>query len=181
MTHNNNNITDDNRLETLFGEALGDMPTAEETTEALRQLRRNRNHINRTPRWFYYAAAALLLPVMVIAVPVLLVRIGVMSPPMQDSNQTPKEVPATHAVSPQKTDGTDTTMYFDFDNVTLADALDEIADAYGLSIAADPESIPDVRIHFRYPRNASPEEVIEALNDLQEVRLRIDGNTIAVE
>lgn len=178
MTHHNNDNTDDSRLEALFGEALGDKPTAEETAEALRQLRRNRTL--RPARWLYYAAAALLLPVMVIAVPAILTHTGILSDPAQSGTPTPREAPATHAPAPEKPDGGEATMYFDFDDVTLADALSDIAAAYGLSIDGE-ERIPDVRIHFRYPRSAPPEEVIDALNDLLEARLRIDGNMITTE
>lgn len=177
MTTHNHTPEDDPRLEALFGEALGDEPTAEETAEALRRFRRDRERSDR--RWLYYAAAILFLPVMVIAVPVLISYTGIFSP---HEPQSPAATEQPAAPARPQTDDTEGTagMRFDYDNVPFDRALEDIATFYGLAIEPSDSPVPTVPIHFSYPRAASPDEIIDALNDLGIARLKVEGNSIHI-
>lgn len=55
---------------------------------------------------------------------------------------------------------------FYFDNTTLLQVLQQIGTWYNISIICHAPKLLDKRIHFRYPRNVPPEELLTALNDL---------------
>lgn len=55
---------------------------------------------------------------------------------------------------------------FYFDNTTLLQVLQQIGTWYNISIICHSAKLLDKRIHFRYPRNVPPEELLTALNDL---------------
>lgn len=70
---------------------------------------------------------------------------------------------------------------FDYDNMSLGEVMKHIGTWYNVSITAQSESFLERRIHFRFPRTASLNEVITALNDLGVARITFHHQTLLVE
>lgn len=70
---------------------------------------------------------------------------------------------------------------FDYDNIPLGEVLKHIGTWYNVSITAQSESFLERRIHFRFPRTASLNEVVTALNDLGVARITFQHQTLQVE
>lgn len=70
---------------------------------------------------------------------------------------------------------------FDYDNIPLGEVLKHIGTWYNVSITAQSESFLERRIHFRFPRTASLNEVVTALNDLGVARITFYHQTLQVE
>lgn len=70
---------------------------------------------------------------------------------------------------------------FDYDNIPLGEVLKHIGTWYNVSITAQSESFLERRIHFRFPRTASLNEVVTALNDLGVARITFHHQTLQVE
>lgn len=70
---------------------------------------------------------------------------------------------------------------FDYDNIPLGEVLKHIGTWYNVSITAQSESFLKRRIHFRFPRTASLNEVVTALNDLGVARITFHHQTLQVE
>lgn len=70
---------------------------------------------------------------------------------------------------------------FDYDNMPLGEVMKHIGTWYNVSITAQSESFLERRIHFRFPRTASLNEVVTALNDLGVARITFNHQTLQVE
>ena len=70
---------------------------------------------------------------------------------------------------------------FDYDNMPLGEVMKHIGTWYNVSITAQSESFLERRIHFRFPRTASLNEVVTALNDLGVARITFQHQTLQVE
>lgn len=70
---------------------------------------------------------------------------------------------------------------FDYDNMPLGEVMKHIGTWYNVSITAQSESFLERRIHFRFPRTASLNEVVTALNDLGVARITFHHQTLQVE
>lgn len=70
---------------------------------------------------------------------------------------------------------------FDYDNMPLGEVMKHIGMWYNVSITAQSESFLERRIHFRFPRTASLNEVVTALNDLGVARITFNHQTLQVE
>lgn len=70
---------------------------------------------------------------------------------------------------------------FDYDNMPLGEVMKHIGTWYNVSITAQSESFLERRIHFRFPRTASLNEVVTALNDLGVARITFYHQTLQVE
>lgn len=70
---------------------------------------------------------------------------------------------------------------FDYDNMPLGEVMKHIGTWYNVSITAQSESFLERRIHFRFPRTASLNEVVTALNDLDVARITFQDQTLQVE
>lgn len=70
---------------------------------------------------------------------------------------------------------------FDYDNIPLGEVLKHIGTWYNVSITAQSESFLERRIHFRFPRTASLNEVVTALNDLGVAHITFHHQTLQVE
>lgn len=70
---------------------------------------------------------------------------------------------------------------FDYDNIPLGEVMKHIGTWYNVSITAQSESFLERRIHFRFPRTASLNEVVTALNDLGVARITFHHQTLQVE
>ena len=70
---------------------------------------------------------------------------------------------------------------FDYDNMPLGEVMKHIGTWYNVSITAQSESFLKRRIHFRFPRTASLNEVVTALNDLGVARITFQHQTLQVE
>lgn len=70
---------------------------------------------------------------------------------------------------------------FDYDNIPLGEVMKHIGTWYNVSITAQSESFLKRRIHFRFPRTASLNEVVTALNDLGVARITFHHQTLQVE
>lgn len=70
---------------------------------------------------------------------------------------------------------------FDYDNIPLGEVLKHIGTWYNVSITAQSESFLKRRIHFRFPRTASLNEVVTALNDLGVAHITFYHQTLQVE
>lgn len=180
----NNNIPDDSteRIQAIFGEALGTLPSADETAEALKRIRRSSHGSSRSMKWLYYAAAILCLPIVVVAVPVLLSHtIGHFSSGSTDESNTIETV--TDHPSPTVAPADDTTsMFFEFDDTPFIDIVNEVAAHYGLSVAMQSPALSDgVHVHFRFPRQSDAAEVVEALNDLHVATLVLEDDILTIQ
>lgn len=182
--HNkNNNMADDSaeRMQAIFGEALGDMPSADETAEALRRIKcSSSSGSSRSVKWLYYAAAILCLPIVVVAVPVLLSHTaGRLSFASEDESKGIETVTALPSTAVDA--GNDTvSMFFEFDDLPFIDVVNEVARYYGLSVVVQSAVSDGVRVHFRFPRQTDAAEVVEALNDLNVATLVLEDNVLTV-
>ena len=70
---------------------------------------------------------------------------------------------------------------FDYDNMPLGEVMKHIGTWYNVSITAQSESFLERRIHFRFPRTASLNEVVTALNDLGVAHITFHHQTLQVE
>lgn len=70
---------------------------------------------------------------------------------------------------------------FDYDNMPLGEVMKHIGTWYNVSITAQSESFLKRRIHFRFPRTASLNEIVTALNDLGVARITFHHQTLQVE
>ena len=70
---------------------------------------------------------------------------------------------------------------FDYDNMPLGEVMKHIGTWYNVSITAQSESFLERRIHFRFPRTASLNKVVTALNDLGVARITFHHQTLQVE
>lgn len=70
---------------------------------------------------------------------------------------------------------------FDYDNMPLGEVMKHIGTWYNVSITAQSESFLERRIHFRFPRTASLNEVVTALNDLGVAHITFQHQTLQVE
>lgn len=70
---------------------------------------------------------------------------------------------------------------FDYDNMPLGEVMKHIGTWYNVSITAQSESFLERRIHFRFPRTASLNEVVTALNDLGVARITFNHQTLQVK
>ncbi len=70
---------------------------------------------------------------------------------------------------------------FDYDNMPLGEVMKHIGTWYNVSITAQSESFLERRIHFRFPRTASLNEIVTALNDLGVARITFHHQTLQVE
>lgn len=180
----NNNISDDSteRIQAIFGEALGTLPSADETADALKRIRRSSHGSSRSMKWLYYAAAILCLPIVVVAVPVLLSHtIGHFSSASEDegnATETVTDRPSTTVASADDT----TSMFFEFDDMPFIDVVNEVAAYYNLSVVRQSPAVSDgVHVHFRFPRQSDAAEVVEALNDLHVATLVLEDNVLTIQ
>lgn len=67
-----------------------------------------------------------------------------------------------------------------FDDVTLQALIDEIAAYYHVEVEYAPTAVRTLRLHFRWDRAQSVEEVVETLNHFEHVDLMLDGNKLVV-
>lgn len=182
--HNkNNNMTDDSaeRIQAIFGEALGTLPSADETAEALKRIRRNSHGSSRSMKWLYYVAAILCLPIVVVAVPVLLTHtIGHFSSASTDEGNTIETVTAHPSTTITPADAPPS-MFFEFDDTPFIDVVNEVATYYGLSVVMQSPAVSaSVHVHFRFPRQSDAAEVVEALNDLHVATLVLEDEILRV-
>lgn len=70
---------------------------------------------------------------------------------------------------------------FVMDNTPLSDALESIASWYNMTVVVRNTDRMDRKIHFRFSRKATIEEVVEALNDLNVAPVHVDKGRIEVE
>ena len=70
---------------------------------------------------------------------------------------------------------------FDYDNMPLGEVMKHIGTWYNVSITAQSESFLERRIHFRFPRTASLNEIVTALNDLGVAHITFHHQTLQVE
>ena len=182
--YNSNNDMGDNfttdRMEAIFGEALGDMPTEKETAEALKRIRRGSSNSSRSMKRLYHAAAILCLPIIAVAVPVLISHtIRHFAFTEEEKGRNVEAVASQTAVAADN-DGNVSTLFFEFDGWAFMDIVYEIADYYGLGVVQQSDVPEETRIHFRFPRQTDAAEVVEALNDLHVATLVLEDGIITV-
>lgn len=168
------------RIQAIFGEALGDMPSADETAEALKRIKRSSHGSSRSAKWLYYAAAILCLPLVVVAVPVLLSHtIGHFSSDATDEGNGTETMTVRPSATDDAASGT-TSMLFEFDDMPFTEVVNEVASYYGLSVVMQSTASNSVRVHFRFPRQADATEVVEALNDLHVATLVLEDDVLTI-
>lgn len=178
----NEDMADDSakRIQAIFGEALGDMPSADETAGALRRIRRDSSGATHSARWLYYAAAILCLPIAVVAVPVLILHTtGRFSFASEGEGSSIEATAVSPAATGDAGDNT-TSIFFEFDDLPFIDVVNEVADYYGLRVDVQTSVSDGVRVHFRFPRQPDAAEVVEALNDLHVATLVLEDDVLTV-
>lgn len=182
--YNSNSDMEDNfttdRMQAIFGEALGDMPTEEETAEALKRIRRGSGNSSRSMKRLYHAAAILCLPIIVVAVPVLISHTVSRFASAEEGKGRNVETVADQTAVAADNDGNGATLFFEFDDWAFIDIVYEVADYYGLSVVQQSDVPEETRIHFRFPRQTDAAEVAEALNDLHVATLVLEDSIITV-
>lgn len=68
-----------------------------------------------------------------------------------------------------------------FDNEPLDSIISKITAYYGYKLIFDTDKSRELRLYFRWNQALPIEEVVESLNNFEQLRLTIDGNTIKVD
>lgn len=69
---------------------------------------------------------------------------------------------------------------FDMDNATLQEVMEAIGAWYNKTVVAHANKHTDKRIHFRFSRKASLEEVIGALNEMRTATIKVENDKIVI-
>lgn len=68
-----------------------------------------------------------------------------------------------------------------YDDVPLADILQDMADFYGVSVSYRNASAKSIRLYFQWDRSASLADNIAGLNAFQRIRIALQENVLTVE
>lgn len=63
----------------------------------------------------------------------------------------------------------------------LAVIIDQLAGYYGLKVNFSNAASKNLRLYFKWDQNCTPAEVVEQLNNFEQVRITLNGQTLTVE
>lgn len=95
----------------------------------------------------------------------------------RDKTQTDEAAYSTTSVEKSETDAEVIT----YRDQSLAVIVDQLAGYYGLKTHFSNAASKNLRLYFKWDQNCTPAEVVEQLNNFEQVKITLDGQTLTVE